>query len=73
MDKYGEGERFYHLLWFPEDYKDSNKGYGERIRWWWDYFWNRDTDWHNKPESERAWGIPHLHQEGIIYFPDNSQ
>ena len=37
LEKYGEGQRFRQLLWFPEEYRDFDLG------WWWDYFMHRKT------------------------------
>jgi len=37
LEKYGEGQKFYHLIWFPEEYRDFDLG------WWWDYFFHRET------------------------------
>ena len=37
LGKYGEGQRFRQLIWFPEEYRDFNLG------WWWDYFLHRTT------------------------------
>ncbi|MFQ5924516.1 MAG: flippase activity-associated protein Agl23 [Dehalococcoidia bacterium] len=37
LEKYGEGQRFRQLLWFPEEYRDFNLG------WWWDYLRQRKT------------------------------
>ncbi len=37
LEKYGEGQEFRHLLWFPEEYRDFDVG------WWWDYFLERET------------------------------
>jgi hypothetical protein len=37
LEKYGEGQKFHHLIWFPEEYRDFDLG------WWWDYFFHRET------------------------------
>ena len=37
LDKYGEGQRFRYLIWFPEEYRDFDLG------WWWGYFLHRET------------------------------
>ncbi|RLC70368.1 MAG: hypothetical protein DRI26_07285 [Chloroflexi bacterium] len=37
LDKYGPGERFHYLIWFPEEYRDFNLG------WWWGYFLHRES------------------------------
>jgi len=72
MDKYDEGEEFYHLIWPPEDYKNK-KGLGEYASWWWSYFWNRETDWHRHPEWQTGDSIPLQSQKGVVYFlRDNS-
>lgn len=38
LGKYGEGQRFRELLWFPEEYRDFSFG------WWWRYFLSRETE-----------------------------
>jgi hypothetical protein len=38
LEKYDEGQRFRHIIWFPEEYRDFSLG------WWWGYFFNRDTE-----------------------------
>jgi len=38
LDKYGEGQRFRYLTWFPEEYRDFDLG------WWWSYFLYRETE-----------------------------
>ena len=57
LEKYGEGQRFRHLIWFPEEYRDFD------FAWWWDYFLHRETR-----GSYREGGA----QEGIIYFPPSA-
>ncbi|MDY6918044.1 MAG: TIGR03663 family protein [Chloroflexota bacterium] len=37
LGKYGEGQDFRELLWFPEEYRDFSFG------WWWRYFLLKDT------------------------------
>ena len=37
LEKYGEGQRFHHLIWFPEDYRHFS------FKWWWGYFLHRET------------------------------
>jgi predicted membrane-bound mannosyltransferase len=37
LEKYGEGQKFHHLIWFPEEYRDFDLG------WWWGYFFHRET------------------------------
>ena len=38
LDKYGEGQRFRYLIWFPEEYRDFDLG------WWWGYLLHRETE-----------------------------
>ena len=38
LDKYGPGQGFHYLIWFPEEYRDFDLG------WWWGYFLHRETE-----------------------------
>lgn len=38
LDKYGPGQRFRYLIWFPEEYRHLDLG------WWWGYFLHRQTE-----------------------------
>lgn len=53
LGKYGEGQNFRQLLWFPEEYRDFDLG------WWWGYFLHRET---LSPYLTSG-------TEGIAYFP----
>ncbi len=57
LEKYGEGQRFRQLLWFPEEYRGLHIFSSDSWRWWWDYFM------HRKPLG------PYWSAEGIAYFP----
>ena len=57
LEKYGEGQRFHHRLWFPEEYRDFGLFDSDDWRWWWNYFWDRTT-------LGAYWS-----SEGIAYFP----
>lgn len=59
LKKYGEGEKFSNLIWFPEDYKKLKlKDIFNKTTWkdWWEYFINRRVQ------------NPYIHTEGIVYF-----
>ena len=57
LGKYGEGQEFHQLLWFPEEYREFNPLDSDSWRWWWDYFLHRHTQG------------PYWTSEAIAYFP----
>ncbi len=57
LEKYGEGQRFHQLLWFPEEYRGFDFFGSDSWRWWWRYFIDRTTEG------------PYWSTEGIAYFP----
>ena len=59
LDRYGPGERFHQILWYPEEYKEWKAGdFLKPVGWqrWWDYFWSRKTVG------------PYYSSDGIAYF-----
>jgi uncharacterized protein (TIGR03663 family) len=60
LDKYGEGQRFRQLLWFPEEYRDFDFFGSDSWRWWWNYLLHRTTEG------------PYWSTQGIAYFPEST-
>ncbi len=60
LEKYGEGQEFRHLLWFPEEYREYHFFDSDGWRWWWDYLLYRETLG------------PYWSTEGIVYFPEST-
>ena len=60
LEKYDEGQRFHHRLWFPEEYRNFDLFASESWRWWWHYFLDRTTLG------------PYWSSQGIAYFPKST-
>ena len=63
LEKYGEGQRFNYLLWFPTTYAGvwpKSMGDGQGWRGWWRYLTSRETN------------LSYWNLQGIAYFPKES-